>query len=163
MKEEWGFRAFWSLIISIPLTFPTVPAPGWANPVAYLKIPGITGDSAGIAKSTWIEVLSCDWGEVPPPRGAMMDDEGEKGGKLCFGNFTILKPVDRASPVLLVYCQNQETIPEVKLELTGEKSGGYRYLVLRKVNVLSIRPVLDIEEEDASEIATFKFRQVEYR
>ena len=57
---------------------------------AFLYIPGIRGQAADPAHRHWIEVLSCDWGKVPPPRGDMVPGEGKgPAGKLCFGDFSV--------------------------------------------------------------------------
>ena len=129
----------------------------------FLFIPGISGESSDSAHRPWIEVLSCDWGAVPPPRGAMVGDKGKRAGKLCFGQFTVLKLVDRASPDLLRACTGNQLIPEVRIALSTEQNSGYHLLVLKKVTVLSVRPGDSLGSEKETEIVTFDFKQVEYR
>ena len=163
MKIRSARRYSLSIALLLSLVMLTMPAVGLAQVVAFLDIPDIQGESDDPGHRNWIEILSCDWGDVPPPRGDMIGREGERAGKLCFGNFSIMKPVDKSSSVLLKYCDSGQSIPEVRLELAGEKIGEYRYLVLRKVTVLSVRPGLVTEGGAPTEIVTFKFSQVMYR
>ena len=129
---------------------------------AFLYIPGIQGEAADPAHRYWIEVLSCDWGKVPPPRGNMVPGEGYgPAGKLYFGDFSVLKTVDGASKDLLSYCSKGVKFSHIRVELPGKTMGNYNTLILRKVKILSVRPAGVMPDGTKTEVVTLGFRQVE--
>ncbi|MDF1525725.1 MAG: type VI secretion system tube protein Hcp [bacterium] len=131
---------------------------------AFLYIPGVQGDAEDPAHRNWIEVLSCDWGSVPTPRGSMVSDS-DKGpaGKLCFGDFSFLKHVDGTSETLARYCSLGLQFSHIRVELSGSYMGKFKYLILRKVKVLSVRPGKTESDGSKTEIVTVGFKQVEYQ
>jgi type VI protein secretion system component Hcp len=138
----------------------------WASDgfYAFLYIPGIQGHADDPVHRNWIEVLSCDWGSIPPPRGSMVSNNGKgPAGKLCFGDFSFLKYVDESSKVLARYCSYGVQFSHVRIELAGSKMGNYKYLVLKKVKVLSVRPGKTAKDGSKTEVVTIGFRQVEYQ
>jgi type VI protein secretion system component Hcp len=131
---------------------------------AFLYMPGIQGYAEDPAHRNWIEVLSCDWGSVPPPRGSMVSDSGKgPAGKLCFGDFSFLKHVDGTSETLAKYCSYGLQFSHIRVELSGSYMGKFKYLILRKVKVLSVRPGKTESDGSKTEIVTVGFRQVEYQ
>ncbi len=131
---------------------------------AFLYIPGIRGDAADPGHRNWIEVLSCDWGKVPPPRGNMVPGEGHgPAGKLCFGDFSVLKTVDESSTDLASYCSKGVQFSHIRVELPDGTMGKYDTLILRKVKILSVRPAGVLPNGTKTEIVTLGFRQVEYQ
>jgi len=131
---------------------------------AFLYMPGIQGDADDPAHRYWIEVLSCDWGSVPPPRGSMVPNSGKgPAGKLYFGDFSFLKHVDGTSETLARYCSSGLQFSHIRVELSGSNMGRFKYLVLRKVKVLSVRPGKTESDGSKTEIVTVGFRQVEYQ
>ncbi len=135
-----------------------------ADSYAFLYIPGIQGNADDPVHRNWIEVLSCDWGSVPPPRGSMVSDSGKgPAGKLCFGNFSFLKYVDGSSADLAEYCSRGVQFSHIRFELSGSNMGNFKYLVLRKVKVLSVRPGKTGSDGSKTEVVTVSFRQVEYQ
>jgi type VI protein secretion system component Hcp len=131
---------------------------------AFLYIPGIHGEAADPAHRNWIEVLSCDWGKVPPPRGDMVPSKGKgPAGKLCFGDFSFLKTVDDSSEMLFSYCSRGVLFSHIRVEMSGTTMGDYDTLILRKVKILSIRPARSLPDGTKTEVVTLGFRQVEYQ
>jgi len=131
---------------------------------AFLYIPGIHGSADDPAHRNWIEVLSCDWGSVPPPRGSMISSSGKgPAGKLCFGDFSFLKKVDKSSEVLADYCSRGIQFSHIRVELPPGSTGNFKYLVLRKVKVLSVRSGKRGSDGNDTEVVTVSFRQVEYQ
>ncbi len=130
---------------------------------AFLYMPGVKGTVQDAAHRNWIKVLSCDWGSVPPPRGDMLSEGGKgPGGKLCFGDFSFLKPVDGSSRALADYCSRGVQFSHIRVELPPSEGGTLRYLILRKVTVLSVRPGTPLGDGTPTEVVTVGFRQVEY-
>ena len=135
-----------------------------AESYAFLYIPGIQGNADEPTHRNWIEILSCDWGSVPPPRGSMVPDSGKgPAGKLCFGDFSFLKHVDGSSKMLAEYCSLGVQFSHIRVELSGSNLGNFKYLVLRKVKVLSVRPGKTESDGSKTEVVTVGFRQVEYQ
>ena len=135
-----------------------------AGSCAFLYIPGIHGNADDPTHRNWIEILSCDWGSVPPPRGSMVSDSGKgPAGMLCFGDFSFLKYVDDSSADLAEYCSRGVQFSHIRLELSGSKMRNFKYLVLRKVKVLSVRPGKTDRDGSKTEVVTVGFRQVEYQ
>ena len=131
---------------------------------AFLYIPGIPGYADDPAHRNWIEVLSCDWGSVPPPRGSMVSASGKgPAGKLCFGNFSFLKNIDESSKKLTDCCSRGLQFSHIRVELPRGNSKNFKYLVLRKVKVLSVRPGKIESDGSGTEVVTVSFRQVEYQ
>jgi len=130
----------------------------------FLYLPGVQGDADDPAHRNWIEVLSCDWGSVPPPRGTMVPESGKgAAGKLCFGDFSFLKYVDATSEILAGYCDRSVQLSHIRVELAGSSMGKFKYLILRKVKVLSVRPGKTESDGSKTEVVTVGFRQVEYQ
>ncbi len=150
---------FLFFLFILALTILMVSAAKGEDHVAFLFIPGVSGNSVDPAHRNWIEVLSCDWGSVPPPRGGMVGKSGQPAGKLCFGEFSLLKPVDDATPTLAEWCLENVWVPEMRVAPLQELAGGYKLLVLKKVKVKSVRPSGD----GVTEVLTLAFGQVEYR
>jgi type VI secretion system secreted protein Hcp len=131
---------------------------------AFLYIPGIQGEASDPAHRYWIEVLSCDWGKVPPPRGDMVPGEGHgPAGKLCFGDFSVLKTVDESSKDLSSYCSRGVQFSHIRVVVPGKALGKYDTLILRKVKILSVRPAGVLPNGKRTEVVTLGFRQVEYQ
>ena len=131
---------------------------------AFLYIPGIRGEAADPAHRNWIVVLSCDWGKVPPPRGNMVPGDGRgPAGKLCFGDFSVLKIVDESSSELASYCSKGIQFSHIRIELPKMAMGNYETLILRKVKILSVRPAGVMPDGTKTEVVTLGFRQVEYQ
>ena len=131
---------------------------------AFLYIPGVHGNADDPAHRNWIEVLSCDWGSVPPPRGSMVSASGKgPAGKLCFGDFSFLKNIDESSKKLADYCSRGLQFSHIRVKLPRGTTGNFKYLVLRKVKVLSVRPGKTEKDGTGTEVVTVSFRQVEYQ
>jgi type VI secretion system secreted protein Hcp len=155
------FQVFSAILLTAGLT-----AAVWASSdaPAFLHIPGINGNADDPAHRNWIEVLSCDWGKVPPPRGAMVSATGKgPAGKLCFGDFSFLKQVDESSEVLAEYCSRGVQLSQIRVELPASEGGSFKYLILRKVKILSVRPGRTNHDGIKTEVVTVGFRQVEYQ
>lgn len=136
----------------------------WADSRGFLYIPGIHGSADDPVHRNWIEVLSCDWGAVPPPRGSMVTAAGKgPAGKLYFGDFSFLKHVDESSRMLTECCERNVVLSHIRVELPEGASGSFKYLVLRKVKVMSVRPGKIEKDGSQTEVVTVSFRQVEYQ
>ena len=138
--------------------------PVWADAYSFIYVPGIPGSAHDPAHRNWIEVVSCDWGSVPPPRGSMLPmNRNGRAGKLHFGDFSFVKKVDRSSRMLAQCCQSKVQLSHIRIELSGSGMGNFRYLVLRKVKILSVKQGEKDPNGDRTEVVTVGFKQVEYQ
>ena len=101
---------------------------------AFLKLDGIKGESVDKAHKEEIEVLSWSWGMSQT--GTTHRGTGGGAGKVSVQDLSIVKYVDRASPVLIQTCCTGKHIEEAVLSV--RKAGGepLDYLVLTLNDVL---------------------------
>ena len=79
--------------------------------LAYLKLEGLEGESQDVGHEGWIEVLSYS-------QGVSRSSSGK--GKATFGDFEIVKVLDKSSPMLLLDAASGKHIPSGVLELVRE-------------------------------------------
>jgi type VI secretion system Hcp family effector len=116
-----------------PMVVGIVPGPVAAVDM-FLKIEGIDGEAKDEAHSGWIDVLSVDWGAVRatpvratparPQRGA----ERKRPGRVKYGDITLKRGYDAASPKLMLAVANGTRVPSVVLEFTTTEAEGVRYV-----------------------------------
>ena len=161
----WGTLRSISILISVTaLLVMAFAGISWADSPGFLYIPGINGGAADPAHRNWIEVLSWDLSSIPPPRGSMVTASGKgPAGKLYFGDFSFLKEVDASSKTLTDCCSRDTLLPHIRVKLPEKAAGMFKYLVLRKVKVLSIQPGKIKKDGNRTELVTVSFRQVEYQ
>lgn len=97
---------------------------------AFLKIDGIPGESTDSKHKDWIEVLSYSHGVSQAASAAQSTAGSKSTGRCDHQDFSIVKELDKASPMLNLVCCNGTHIKEMTLELcsaTGDKSPYMRY------------------------------------
>ena len=108
----------------------------------FLQIEGIPGESTDAAHQGWIEILSFNHAVVQPAGAAQSRIGGRTGARVDVEDFVITKVVDKATPLLHLFCCQGKHIPTVKVELceaTGDKHAYMRY-TMTDVIVSSVRP-----------------------
>jgi type VI secretion system secreted protein Hcp len=103
---------------------------------AFLKIDGIEGDSTASKHKGEIEVLSFSW-NIRQPTSTGGTGGGGSAGKAVPSDFSIVKHVDKASPVLMVaVCSGQHFQDALfTVEARGGK-GGEAFLKIKLSDVL---------------------------
>jgi type VI secretion system secreted protein Hcp len=79
----------------------------------FLKIDGIPGESQDKTHKNEIQLNSFSWGATNA--GSMAVGGGGGAGRVKFQDFTFMKPVDTASPKLMLACANGEHIKSATL------------------------------------------------
>ena len=79
---------------------------------AFLKIEGIPGESGDVAHRDWIEVVGYSLGMTTPTDVAT----GTAAGRCQLSPLTILKVVDKATPLLAKACGTNQTLKEIKFD-----------------------------------------------
>jgi type VI secretion system secreted protein Hcp len=104
-----------------------------------LKMTGVTGESAAEGHIGEIDVVSWGWG-LQGAKYVLSD--GSPGSASSFNEVTIVKLVDRATPVLFQYCDTHKVVSSATL--TVEKASGGDPLQYLTVDMGQVR-ILDVE------------------
>jgi len=102
----------------------------------FLKIEGIDGESTATAHKGWIEVLSWSWGVSQT--ASVGAGGGGSVGRLV-GHVTVVKRIDKATPLLFKRCSDGTVLALVTVEM-ARGGGGLTYMKyeLKEVIVSSI-------------------------
>ncbi len=114
---------------AVALLAPTVDA------AAYIKFDGVDGESVSKGHEKWIELLSYSWGVSQLGQG------GTGAGKVSVKDFTIVKRIDKASPLLFLGTAEGKVVPKVTLSLTRNAGGReveYYSIILNDVLISGI-------------------------
>ncbi len=101
----------------------------------FLKIEGVDGESTNAAHKGWIEIQSWSWGVSQLGSGGA--GGGFAAGRLT-GHVTLIKRIDKASPLLFKRCSDGTVLPLVTIELTRGGTETYLKYELKEVLVSSI-------------------------
>lgn len=107
---------------------------------AFLKIDVIPGESRDEKHLEWIELLSYHHSVTSPRSGSRASDLAT--GRREYSDLSIVKTIDKATPLLFDAVATNKSFATVKLELcraTGAKDK-YCELLLEDVFVSSVRP-----------------------
>lgn len=109
---------------------------------AFLKIDGVDGESSDDGHKNWIEILSFHHGVSQPASGSRSSGGAASSERANHQDFSVVKAVDKSSPLLFLHCCNGKHVKEVKLELcrAADKKTKYLEYKLSDVIVSSVRP-----------------------
>ena len=132
---------------------------------AFVKIATVPGESTDDKHREWIEILSFSWGASQAGGTAPSAMGGHAGGRVDIKDFSMVKPLDKASPKLFLACCTGEHISDVTIELcraAGDKQKFMTYK-LSEVMVTGVKPggssrVVDLWP---SEEVSLRFTKVE--
>jgi type VI secretion system secreted protein Hcp len=146
------------VILAVAVILMSFPLNSEAAFDAFLQIDGIPGESTDDAHKDWIEILSfgqsiCRSFDVTP-------DSYDGATAADFGDFVIVKAMDKSSPKLAVACADGTHIKEVVLELC--RAGGdkmlYMEYILEDVIVSCYEPGGRTEGGDSLPLETVSLR-----
>jgi len=127
---------------------------------AFLKLEGIKGESADKAHKDEIDILSWSWGMSQT--GTTHRGSGGGAGKVSVQDLSVMKYVDRSSPVLMQKCCTGAHIPSVVLSV--RKAGGepldYLILTLEDVLISSVQSGGAAGQELVTETISLNFARV---
>jgi type VI secretion system secreted protein Hcp len=95
---------------------------GAPSEAAYIKLGDIKGESTDDRHKDWIEVLS--FSHSIAFSGSIATGGGGGAGKATVRDFTLVKTVDKASPVLMKNALSGTHIPTVEFEVTRASGDG---------------------------------------
>jgi len=128
---------------------------------AYLYIKGIEGPST--SKPKHIDVLSFSFGvSQTAVYGAGASGKEAKSGRAYFSNLTIMKVLDKTTPLLADNCASGDILGEVYLvydKPVGDSQDDYFRVYLKDALITSLQ--LSGSNENPTESVSFAFQAVE--
>jgi len=116
----------------------------------YMVIDGIEGEVTLKGREGWIELQSFSWGIVSPRDAA----SGLPTGKRQHKPITIVKEIDKATPLLFMGCCQGTHIKEAKLMMYRTNNQGqevlYCVITLHDVMISSFSVIDDDDDGDAA-------------
>jgi type VI secretion system secreted protein Hcp len=128
---------------------------------AYLYIDGVTGPST--SKAGLIDILSFSWGvSQTAVYGTGASGKEAKAGRADFSNLTVMKVLDKTSPLLADHCATGNILKEVYIvydKPVGDKQEDYFRIYLKDALITSLQ--LSGSSENPTESVSFAFQAVE--
>jgi len=128
---------------------------------AYLYIDGVTGPST--SKPKCIDILSFSWGvSQTATYGTGASGKEAKAGRANFSDLSIMKVLDKTSPLLADHCASGDILKDVYIlydKPVGDKQQDYFRIYLKDALITSVQ--LSGSNENPTESVSFAFQQVE--
>ena len=102
----------------------------------FIKIEGIEGESTDDKHKKWIEILSYNHGVSQMASASVSGTGGSSSQRADFQDFSIVKVLDRTSPLLAKACVEGRTIKEVTIELCRAGGDKQPYMEYRMTNAI---------------------------
>ncbi len=158
----------WVHVLAIPLVLGAVATMGGAGPAAieplavpgggldgtpatpaffdiFLEIEGVEGESTAAGHKGSIEVLSWSWGVSQTATGGGGGSGGAVTAREKTGHVTLIKRIDKATPLLFKRVVDGTHIPRVVVQLTREDGQTYLRYELKDVVISSIVHAGDLD------------------
>jgi type VI secretion system secreted protein Hcp len=131
---------------------------------AFLKIDGIPGESGDSVYPETIEIRSYSHG-LSQPRAAAVSTGGTiNAERVDHADFSILKELDKATPLLALHCCTAKMIPSVVLTLCRQSGNKQKYMEYKfdNVTVTSVRPMGTAKGQEGlpMEEVTFAYNKI---
>lgn len=108
---------------------------------AYLFVDGVQGPSS--SQKGWIDILSFSWGASNSSViGAGSSGSESRAGRADLGNLTIMKVVDKTTPLLFEHCVTGDFIKKVEVHYDkpmGDKQDVYYKILMENAIITSIQ------------------------
>ena len=128
---------------------------------AYLYVDGVEGPST--SRTGCIDVLSFSWGvSQTSTYGAGASGKEAKAGRADFSNLTIMKVLDKTTPLLCDHCATGNILSKVYIlydKPVGDKQQAYFRIWIKDALITSVQ--LSGSNENPSESVSFAFQGVE--
>jgi type VI secretion system secreted protein Hcp len=128
---------------------------------AYLYVDGIQGPST--SKDNHIDILSFSWGVTQTAvYGTGASGKEAKAGRANFSNLTIMKVLDKTSPLLCDHCATGNILDKVYVvydKPVGDKQADYFRIWLKDALITSVQ--MSGSSENPIESVCFAFQGVE--
>lgn len=128
---------------------------------AYLYVDGVEGPST--SKPKFIDILSFSWGvSQTSVYGTGASGKEAKAGRADFSNLSVMKVLDKTSPLLADHCASGNILKEVYIvydKPVGDKQEDYFRIYLKDALITSVQ--LSGSNENPTESVSFAFQAVE--
>ncbi|MDR3702995.1 MAG: type VI secretion system tube protein Hcp [Candidatus Sulfopaludibacter sp.] len=128
---------------------------------AYLFVDGVEGPST--SRTGCIDCLSFSWGvSQTAVYGAGASGKEAKAGRADFSNLTIMKVLDKTTPLLCDHCASGNILDKVYIlydKPVGDKQQAYFRIWIKDALITSVQ--LSGSNENPSESVSFAFQAVE--
>jgi type VI secretion system secreted protein Hcp len=128
---------------------------------AYLYVDGVEGPST--SRTGCIDVLSFSWGvSQTAVYGAGASGKEAKAGRADFSNLSIMKVLDKTTPLLADHCATGNILPKVYIvydKPVGDKQDNYFRIYVKDALITSVQ--LSGSNENPTESVSFAFQGVE--
>jgi len=128
---------------------------------AYLYVDGVAGPSTSREGS--IDVLSFSWGvSQTSTYGAGASGKEAKAGRADFSNLSIMKVLDKTTPLLCDHCATGDILKKVYIlydKPIGDKQQAYFRIWIKDALITSVQ--LSGSNENPTESVSFAFQGVE--
>jgi type VI secretion system secreted protein Hcp len=129
---------------------------------AYLYVDGVEGPST--SRTGCIDILSFSWGvSQTSTYGAGASGKEAKAGRADFSNLSIMKVLDKTTPLLCDHCATGNILPKVYIvydKPVGDKQQVYFRIWVKDALITSVQ--LSGSNENPTESVSFAFQGVEY-
>lgn len=129
---------------------------------AYLFVDGLEGPST--SRTNHIDILSFSWGvSQTAVYGPGASGKEAKAGRADFSNLTVMKVLDKTSPLLADHCASGNILKKVYIlydKPVGDKQQAYFRIWIKDALITSVQ--LSGSNENPSESVSFAFQGVEY-
>ncbi len=128
---------------------------------AYLYVDGVQGPST--SRADHIDVLSFSWGvSQTSTYGAGASGKEAKAGRADFSNLTIMKVLDKTTPLLCDHCASGDILSKVYIlydKPVGDKQQAYFRIWIKDALITSVQ--LSGSNENPTESVSFAFQATE--
>lgn len=108
---------------------------------AYLQIKGIDGESTDSEHKNWMEIESFSWGVHQSASSRVSTAGGGTSARADFGDLSVVKMLDSATPNISLACCSGKHIDEVTVDLmrsAGDSRVKYMEFKLKDVIISSV-------------------------
>jgi type VI secretion system secreted protein Hcp len=106
---------------------------------AFMKIDGIDGESTDDKHQKWIELESYSHSIDQPSGGSRSTAGGGSTGRANFGNFNVVKVLDKADPKLALYVCEGTHCSEITIEICEAAGDKQKYMSYKLENCIVAR------------------------
>ena len=128
---------------------------------AYLYVDSVEGPST--SKTGFIDILSFSWGvSNTATYGTGASGKESKAGRADFSNLTIMKVLDKTTPLLTDHCDSGNILSKVYIlydKPVGDQQADYFRIYLQDALITSVQ--LSGSNENPTESVSFAFQAVE--
>lgn len=122
---------------------------------AFLKIDGISGESTDDKHKDWIEIKNYNQGLHQAASATASSSGGATAERVNFGDFSVVKLVDKSSPKLFESCCTGKHIKDVVIEICRAGADKQKFLEIRLEQVIISSYVQDGGSDFPLETITF--------